>query len=119
MTSDEFWKDDPSLLASYRTFYINKKKREYEENNYKSWLQGLYIHDGNSILTNTLLVGISKFFGNKSQHEKKHYPFKPYTLSREEETKPTKEKEHKKYFNSLTYYASLKKRFIQKIKKGE
>lgn len=46
MSAEEFWKDDPQLFVSYRTSFINKKKREMEENDYKCWLQGLYIHDG-------------------------------------------------------------------------
>ena len=31
MSADEFWKDDPQLFVSYRTSFINKKKREREE----------------------------------------------------------------------------------------
>ena len=124
MTSDEFWKDDPNLFASYRTFYINKKKTEYEENNYKCWLQGLYTHDGNSILTQKLFEGIVKLLGGNSQQTKRVYPTKPYDLnkktnSKENNEKIDKEKQHKQYFSSLNYYASLKKKFIEKIKKGE
>ncbi len=119
MTSDEFWKDDPNLFASYRTFYINKKKNEYEEYNYKSWLSGLYIHDGNSILTQKLYIGIAKLLGSKPQGDKRTYPTKPYELGKKEEhnnNKNDKEKQQKEYFNSMKYYASLKKKFIEKIK---
>ena len=30
MSAEEFWKDDPQLFVSYRTSFINKKKREME-----------------------------------------------------------------------------------------
>ena len=119
MTSDEFWKDDPNLFASYRTFYINKKKNEYKEHNYKSWLNGLYIHDGNSILTQKLYKGIARLLGSKPQSDKRSYPTRPYELYKNEEidnVKNDKENQQKEYFNSMNYYASLKKKFIEKIK---
>ena len=123
MTSEEFWKDDPNLFASFRTFFINKKKREYEEDNYVSWLVGLYIHNGNTILTNKELVGISRMLGGKTQDIEQTYPTKPYSTQKEEEKiknkEETKEQAHKEYFNSLNYFASLKQRFVEKVKKGE
>ena len=60
MSAEQFWKDDPQLFVSYRTSFINKKKREMEEMDYKCWLQGLYIHDGNGKLFSSL----KQFIGN-------------------------------------------------------
>ena len=37
MSAEEFWKDDPQLFVSYRTSFINKKKREKDEIDYKCW----------------------------------------------------------------------------------
>ena len=74
MSADEFWKDDPQLFVSYRTSFINKKKREMEETDYKSWLLGLYIHDGNSKLHYSLIqyIGnlVSSFFKGKKDNTK-------------------------------------------------
>ena len=83
MSAEEFWKDDPQLFVSYRTSFINKKKREMEESDYKSWLLGLYIHDGNG----KLLASLKQFIGNilasisgkpKDTKEIPTYTKKPY-----------------------------------------
>ena len=130
MSADEFWRDDPQLFVSYRTSFINKKKRELEESDYKSWLQGLYTHDGNSKLFASLkqfftniLAGFVK--GKKDNTKIETYPSKPY-FELEKEKKNKKKNESKKYENfekSLLYYGTMKQRYLEKItkrnKKGE
>ncbi|MBR5303444.1 MAG: hypothetical protein IKU37_01290 [Candidatus Gastranaerophilales bacterium] len=129
MTSEEFWKDDPQLFVSYRTSFINKKKREKEELDYKCWLQGLYIHDGNGKLFMSLKQFIgnilaSMFKGSKDNSKIDTYPSKPYGELEKEENKNNKEKDKKQkyeeYENSLAYFGTLKKQYLDKLsKKGE
>lgn len=134
MSADEFWKDDPQLFVSYRTSFINKKKREVEETDYKCWLQGLYIHNGNGLLFSSL----KQFLGNTissilSKNGKKDtskidtYPNKPYMeLEKDKKKQMLKEQKNDKYKefeNSLVYFGTLKQRYLEKIKnkskKGE
>jgi hypothetical protein len=131
MSAEEFWKDDPQLFVSYRTSFINKKKRQIEEEDYKSWLRGLYIHNGGSILLlslkqfiTNLLAGMFK--GNKDTKELPTYPDKPYSEMDKVKKKQEKNKENKKqdkykeFENSLVYFGTLKQQYIEKMKqKGE
>lgn len=130
MSADEFWKDDPQLFVSYRTSFLNKKQREIEEWDYKCWLQGLYNHNGNGILFNSLKQFISNtlagmFKGKKDTTKIDTYPSKPYNeiekdKKREEEEKIKRDK-YKEYENSLMYYGTMKKRYLEELqkKKGE
>ena len=100
MTSEEFWKDDPQLFVSYRTSFVNKKIREREENDYKCWLQGLYIHDGNGKLFTSLKQFIGNliagmFKGNKDNTKIDTYPSRPYTELAKLQQKEKKEKQKK------------------------
>ena len=128
MSAEEFWKDDPQLFVSYRTSFINKKKREMEEMDYKCWLQGLYIHDGNGKLFNSLkqflhnmIAGMFK--GTKDNTKIDTYPLKPYNelekdKQQEEQLKRRKET-YKEYEDSLVYFGTLKKQYMDKLaKKG-
>ena len=122
MSSEEFWKDNPDLFLSYRTSFLNKKKKEMEETNFKCWLQGLYLHDGNSVLNERLTVSISRMLGGKGKFSEQTYPKQPYDLFKENEEKTIekeKEKKHNDYFKSFNYFASIKQKFTEKIKKGE
>lgn len=125
MSADEFWKDDPQLFVSYRTSFINKKKREKEEEDYKSWLNGLYTHHGNGLLILSLKQFLSNLVasfvkGKKDNTPIDTYPEKPYSeLAKEEETKKIKEKKenkYKEYENSLVYFGTMKQRYLDKIK---
>lgn len=130
MSAEEFWKDDPQLFVSYRTSFINKKKREMEEFDYKCWLQGLYIHDGNGKLVSSLKQFIGNIISkNKNNSKIDSYPLKPY--SELEKVKQKKEKEkienknnkYNEYQNSLVYFGTMKQRYIENLhknlKKGE
>ena len=129
MTSEEFWKDDPQLFYSYRTSFINKKKREKEELDYKCWLQGLYIHDGNNKLFSSLKQFIhnmiaSMFKGSKDNSKIDTYPTKPYgELAKEQEKKneeKRKKQKYKEYEDSLVYFGTLKQQYLDRVsKKGE
>lgn len=134
MSAEEFWKDDPQLFVSYRISFINKKEREMEEEDYKSWLRGLYTYDGNSKLFATLKQFITNtlagmFKSQKDNSKIETYPAKPYfELKKEEKNKETKEKleRNKKYANfenSLKYYGTMKQRYLEKLQnkqtKGE
>ena len=125
MSAEEFWKDDPQLFVSYRTSFINKKKREIEEEDYKSWLRGLYVHDGNGKLINSLKQFIYNLLAkNKDNTKINTYPTKPYTeLMKEEEKQKeieTKKIKYKDFENSLIYYGTMKQQYKDKyFKKGE
>lgn len=121
MSSDEFWKDDPQLFVSYRTSFINKKKREAEELDYKCWLQGLYIHDGNGKLFSSLkqlIVNLVASFSKapKNKDEIGTYPSVPYSQEKEVK-KEQKLDKHEQYQNSLLYFGSIKQIYLQKLKK--
>ena len=77
MSVKEFWEDDPELFWAYRFSYINKLKRETEQNNYNAWLQGLYFFEGVSI-------AIANSFGKANLK----YPEMPYGMEKEEKEKP-------------------------------
>jgi len=131
MSAEEFWKDDPQLFVSYRTSFINKKKREMEEIDYKSWLQGLYIHDGNG----KLLASLKQFLGNimasisgkpRDTKEIPTYAKKPYMELEKEKQQQDEEQlkkdRYKEYENSLVYFGTLKQQYTDKLKnkkKGE
>ena len=125
MSADEFWKDDPQLFVSYRTSFINKKKREMEELDYKCWLNGLYVYDGNSKLNALLRQQIGNMFAKVPNKDKIDvYTKKPYLeLEKEKKNKTTKDNKYNNYQNSLIYFGSLKKvymdRLLNKNKKGE
>lgn len=130
MSAEEFWKDDPQLFVSYRTSFINKKKREKDEVDYKCWLQGMYIHDGNGKLYSSLrqfIHNILASFSNQAKDNTKidTYPKKPYLeLDREKKVQEKEEKKndnYKKYEESLVYYGTLKQQYLDRLqkKKGE
>ena len=126
MSAEEFWKDDPQLFVSYRTYFINKKQREIDEMDYKCWLQGLYIHDGNGKLSTSLKQFIGNlvagmFKGKKDNTKIETYPIKPYReLEKEKKKNEEEQKRNKKYEDyqsSLVYYGTLKQQYIDKLKK--
>ena len=126
MSAEQFWKDDPQLFVSYRTSFINKKKREMEEMDYKCWLQGLYIHDGNGKLFSSLKQFIgntvaSIFKGKKDNKQIESYPKKPYMeLEKErikEEIEKKKKQNYQDFHNSLIYFGTMKQRYLDDLKK--
>ena len=126
MSADEFWKDDPQLFVSYRTSFINRKKREMEEEDYKSWLRGLYIHHGNGLLTSSLKQYIgnivaSLFKGKKDNTKLDTYPAKPYTELEKDKEKSKKidikEEKYKQFQKDLVYYGTLKQQYLDKLTK--
>ena len=128
MSADEFWKDDPQLFVSYRISFINKKKREMEEHDYKCWLQGLYIHDGNGKLMSSLkqfLHNIVASFGKnpKDKTEIPSYPEKPYTELEKDQKEAKKEQEKKdryrEYEESLIYFGTMKQRYAESISNSQ
>lgn len=122
MNADEFWKDDPQLFVSYRTSFINKKKRQMEEEDYKCWLQGLYIHQGNGLVTNSLKQFIGNMFSkNRDRTDLGTYPEKPYMeLEKDKHIEKKVEERKSKYKdfeNSLVYFGTLKQQYKDRIKK--
>ena len=131
MSADEFWKDDPQLFVSYRTSFINKKKREMEELDYKSWLIGLYNYDGNTKvgakLEQTISNGFASFGKNPKFNKEKipSYTMKPYSeLEKDKNDYVENEKKsiYDKEKNSLIYQGSLKQIYLNRLinkSKGE
>ena len=129
MSADEFWKDDPQLFVSYRTSFINKKKREMEEEDYKSWLRGLYIYNGNGLLMSSLkqllhniVAGFSKT-GKQDNKKIESYPSKPYTelqkesIKEENKKKTVRDEKYKQYENDLVYFGTLKQQYLDRMSK--
>jgi hypothetical protein len=128
MSAEEFWKDDPQLFVSYRTSFINKKKRELEETDYKCWLNGLYTHDGNGKLFSSLKQFISNMLSKtKDRNKIDTYPNKPYTeLEKDKNREQINKKKKTNYVefqNSLSYFGTMKQRYLDSLKtktmKGE
>ena len=118
MSADEFWKDDPQLFVSYRTSFFNKKKREQEEVDYKCWLNGLYVYDGNSKLNALLRQQLGNMFAKTPNREEiDTYVKKPFTELKKEEKEKTKVDNYTNYQNSLIYFGSLKKVYKDKLTK--
>lgn len=124
MSAEEFWKDDPQLFVSYRTSFINKKKREIEEEDYKSWLRGLYVYDGNSKIISSLKQLIQNLFSFKKDKTKiETYPTKPYMELEKEKQREQQEIQKKNRYtefeNSLVYFGTLKQQYLEKVKRKE
>lgn len=126
MSADEFWKDDPQLFVSYRTSFFNKKKHEMEELDYKCWLQGQYVYDGNEKIGARLQQTISNGFAGFSSSPKFNrdkipkYPEKPYSiLEREKKLEIEKQKKsiYEKEKNSLIYQGSIKQIYLERMNK--
>lgn len=126
MSADEFWKDDPQLFVAYRTSFFNKKKREMEELDYKCWLQGQYVYDGNdkigARLQQTIANGFIGFSKNPqfSKVEIPSYPKKPYSVlekEKKEEIKEEKKSIYQKEQNSLIYQGSIKQIYLERMNK--
>ena len=128
MSAEQFWKDDPQLFVSYRTSFLNKKKREMEELDYKCWLQGLYIHDGNGKLFSSLKQHISNiiagmFKGKKDTTKIDTYPKKPYTElqkdkeNEELENKKKRQQNYTQFQQDFIYFGTMKQRYLDTIKK--
>ncbi len=125
MTSEEFWKDDPQLFVAYRTSFINKKKREMEELDYKCWLNGLYIYDGNSKLSEGIKQQIRNmlagFYQNMQLDNRtiEKYMNKPLTelIKDEKNKKQIEQDKYKKQNEILVCQASIKQIYLEKIKR--
>lgn len=129
MSADEFWRDDPQLFVSYRTSFFNKKQREMEETDYKCWLQGLYIHDGNGKLMASLKQMIANIVsgftkgGKKDKFKIDTYPERPYfelaRLNSKEEKQKLEIDKEKEMYTTLIYQGSIKQAYRQKIRKAK
>ena len=128
MSADEFWKDDPQLFVSYRTSFLQKKQRELEVEDYKSWLRGLYVHNGNGLLFASLKQFISNtvaslFKGSKDNKKLDTYPVKPYSELEKDKNKEriekAKEEKYKKFESDLVYFGTLKKQYLDKLTKNK
>lgn len=119
MSAKEFWEDDPQLFVSYRISFINKNKKKAEEDDYKSWLQGLYIHDGNKKLISRLLQFINNIISKqKDTSEIEEYPKKPYyLLSKEKDNEQKKNNDFKQYQNNIIVQGSIKQIYLEKMKR--
>ncbi len=125
MSAEEFWRDDPQLFVSYRTFYINKKQHDMEEIDYKCWLQGNYIHRGNGTLVGSLMKLLNNMFSkHKDTKELPNYPDKPFLqIEKEKREKSEKERQaqlkkerYDRFQKTLMYQGSLKRRYLESIK---
>lgn len=107
MNSDEFWRGNPNLFNSYRTFYINKTKRDSQRDNEKAWLFGLY----NNM---ALAVNLSNMW-KKSTDETSVYLEKPIDFSNVGSSKQTNMSLEAKLKANLEHF-SKRGNFISKTK---
>ena len=118
MSADEFWKDDPQLFVSYRTSFINKKKREREEFDYKCWYQGLYIHKSTESMITKLIQFLHNMFSNKKDTTKiDNYPKKPFSELQKDKVNnnDTKTKEIK-LKEQIIVQGSIKQIYLERLK---
>ena len=91
MSTDEFWKGDPHLVAAYR----EAARRRAEEQNSYLWLQGRYFYEAVGAV-------IHNRFSKKGTRAKS-YPEEPYRITppTEEELKEAQERERRKAIDSF------------------
>lgn len=122
MNTKEFWEDDPQLFVSFRISFIKKKEREIQEEDYKSWLTGVYVHHGNSIILAKLQQFIVNIFSKNRKNTKiESYPLYPYSQMKEKEKEQEKEEKqrYKDFVKEYTYVGTLKQQFLDKMSKKE
>lgn len=122
MSSDEFWRGDPQLFVSYRTSFLNKKKREKEELDYKCWLQGLYNYDGNGRIIKSLKQLISNIVASftkspKDMQKIESYPKLPYSQLYKQKEEEKEKNTYDNYKNSLIVQGSIKQIYLNKMMK--
>jgi hypothetical protein len=97
-----------------------------EELDYKCWLQGLYIHDGNGKLFSSLKQHISNivasmFKGRKDTNKIDTYPIKPYMELQKDKEKENIEKKKKQnceqFRQDFIYFGTMKQRYLETLKK--
>jgi hypothetical protein len=72
MSTQEFWKEDPDLLWTYRKVYTDKFKVQREISNQTAWINGMYVYKA-------LNVALYNSF-KKKEEALAEYPDKPYEL---------------------------------------
>ena len=77
MTYEQYWEGDSALPIFYRKAFEMKQKRDFEDTDLKSWLQGRY-----------MIEAISTCFGKDCT-----YPEKPHSFKDSSENKPKTEEE--------------------------
>lgn len=121
MNTEEFWKGDPQLFVAYRTSFINKKKREMEELDYKCWLQGAYVEKSTSSWMMRLIQFIRNILPgiNNNSTKIEEYPLKPFIeLEKDKKNQKQIEQDNLKQQNkTLICQAGLKQAFIEKVKR--
>lgn len=108
MSGEEFWRGNPNLFNSYRTFYINQYKNQSEKDNEKAWLFGLY----NNMALNVSLSNMWKKEGEKPSV----YFEKPIDFSNNNNNKQKKMDIKDKLKANLEFFAK-RSNFIPETKK--
>lgn len=88
MSTREFWNEEPELLWAYRKSYIDQLNVSKDIENYKAWLNGLYVFDAVSKC-------IYNSFGRKETQQALNYIEKPYDFYSKTKTKEEVEKEER------------------------
>ncbi len=86
MPMNEFWYDEPELLWTYRTFYMNKQKAKAEDDNYNAWLLGSYFWD---VVSKVIYNNFSRRNGPALEYMERPYELKSQS---EEERRIEKKK---------------------------
>jgi len=75
MSTREFWNEEPELLWTYRKVYMEKIKLQSEMDNFRAWLNGLYVF-------NALNTSLYNSFGRKETQPVINYIDKPFDLNK-------------------------------------
>ena len=98
MTPEQYWDGDASLTRAY----LELDKIRQERENYRTWLQGMYIYDALG-----RLAPVFQAFGKKGA-KAQPYPDRPYPLDEEEIEQRKQEAEKKKMEKGKRYLQNLK-----------
>lgn len=79
MSTREFWNEEPELLWAYRKSYMDKFKIEKETENYRAWLNGLYVY-------NAVSISLYNNF-RKEGTEARNYVEQPYDFNKKPKSK--------------------------------
>ncbi len=90
MTYEQFWYDDVNKAPAYAAAHKLRMKSELENDNFKMWLQGVYVDAACQNLAQTILNSFSKHPKNKL---KSVYPQEPIKLEKEQSKPLTVEEE--------------------------
>lgn len=103
MSPHDFWEGDVTLPIFYRKMHKNKLKREVEDDNFRSWLNGRYIYEAFAVV-------LANAFAKKGA-KTAEYPSEPYDLFKEREQDKIEQKKNNENIRFKLQMNALTKQF--------